>query len=1018
MNLVFNASAGTGKTWQVTELYSALVTGLPHAHLPGSRRPAAPEKILLMTFTENAAAELRAEVSKKMVALEKDALAADDDERADRARRVLRSLPAAKISTIHAFCAGLLREHALEMGLSPSFRTLEEDVREDLLNETLKAEIFHRLETDRDFREFCAGVQVLGNSDCSVIGTLRSLLEKAASRGLDLSAADAMLPPPQVSVQRADFERIRDELEAFDLPKTAAAALDALNTFLAGFPDLQKLEAVAKFGQAKKVKHLSDELAELKERFLTETLYREQIGTFRAFARALAGAGRRFTEAKRARDGVDFGDQLLLARDLLRQKPFDELPFEWILVDEVQDTSRVQCDVIEALWTAGANLVVCGDRKQSIYAWRSADPDVMPDLEAAMERRGDMKRIALKQSRRSKDRLLDAVNELFAGLIPDYASAALEPVAEIGGVTDGEGPCVEFLMPDNEEQGVEEEMAATARRIRLLAEGGPEWRPAFGYDGGKFSRGEPVRYGDILILLKRSTHQTALENALREEGIPFSSGGTGRALFEQQEVRDLLLLLQVLTEPFNDLALAGFLRTPFAGLTVGELAALGWDGETFGRDILRKRFFESTLPAAERVLRCRAQTGEKPASELIRDMVRETAFDAQLAGQPGGGQKLANFKKALDWIRAAERGGQVLIGDVVRRFEKAIHTPPSGGAAEALLPDPEQNAVTLMTVHGAKGLTRRVCFVPDISFGEPNDQSFAVFSPEGGLEMNIPNLDGGKVRSPGWNAARAADKAVREAERLNVFYVAMTRARDLTVLSGSGTKRPDGWLKLAETFLSDASDEILCRREFSELKEVQHRRPEVRDQKSEVVFRRLKIPKGNERKPVTSLIEHLKPAVQNQTPSTDRRAVGTLGHRILEELAKSRWQGDIAELAERLGGGVKPAASPRLITQLEEARDVLCRETRGAVALFAEHPFVLKRDRLILDGTIDLLVQNDSARWRVMDYKFTNEPADRAQKIYAPQLAAYREAVEQLHPGATVTATLVLIGSSVETVQA
>lgn len=1001
MNLIFNASAGTGKTWQVTELYAALVLGKDREPLPSGRKPVAPENILLMTFTDNAAAELRQRVSEKMLAAENDALESNDDELGDRARRVLRSLPAANISTIHAFCAGLLREHALELGLSPTFQTLEDEERNALLEEVLKAEIFQTLEADKNFREFCAGISVLGENEYSLINTIRSLLEKAASRGLDLSRAEAMLPDPAPTFGKEVFQKIHDELGQHDLPKSAAAALDALKLFLADFPSLGKLNAVPKFGQAKKVKHLSDELAEVKERFLTETLYAENIEIFRAFARCLAACARSFTAAKRTRDCVDFGDQLLLARDLLKDKNSIAPAFEWVVVDEVQDTSRVQCEIIEALWGPQTNLVICGDKKQSIYAWRSADPQVMPDLEAAMAVRGECRRIDLKTSYRSKDRVIDAVNELFSGMYAPYD--ALEP----RGILDGEKPCVEFL---NDEEGTtDEEMAAVARRIRLLVDGGEVWRPKFGHDNERFVEGQPFRYGDVLILLKRSTHQSVLEKALRDAGIPYTSGGKGRALFDQQEVRDLLLFLQVLTQPENDLALVGFLRSPFANLPDDEIVQLGWDGETFDHEILRKQFFESGSEAAERLLRYRAQTGEKLASQLVREIVRETAFDAQLAGQAGGEQKLANFKKALDWIRAAERGGQVLLPDVVRRFEKYIKSPPRSGAAEALLPDPEQNAVTLMTVHGAKGLTKRVCLIPDISFGDMTEPGFAMFSPQGTLEMSISGLTGGKAKSPGWDAAREADKTVRDLESTNVFYVAMTRARDLVVLSGAGTKDSKGWKKLAEGFLQSASEDVLRELSFSELPEIGGQRKEDRGQKVNVAYMPLIIPAGVERRTVTSLCEKKSPFSISQSSIINPARYGTVGHAVLEELARNRWEGDIPELVAQFGGIEE---SEILIRQLDAAREVLRKETAGAAALFAEHPFVLKRGDTIFDGTIDLLAQF-SSHWKILDYKFSGESPDAVLATYSPQLEAYQEAVEKLNPGAEVSASLVLIGESV-----
>lgn len=1002
MNIIFNASAGTGKTWQVTELYCSLVLGREHPKLGRiSDHPVPPEKILLMTFTDNAAAELRAKVSEKLIAAE---------EENDLARSVLRRLPAASISTIHAFCAGLLREHALELGLSPVFQTLEEEERDSLLDEVLKTEIFQTLEPDPDFRDFCAGISVL-NGDYSVLNTIKSLLEKAASRGLRLTEAEAMLPDPVPTVGKRDFQRIHDELAAFaKLPPKASAVFQALEKICRPgdltrrIPEIESLTKFTGTG----MKPISDELAELKERFLTETLYAENVEKFRAFARCLARCADGFAEAKRLRDCADFGDQLLFARDLLKNNSFDAPPFEWIIVDEVQDTSRVQCEVIEALWGPKTSLVICGDKKQSIYAWRSADPDVMPDLEKAMAQRGEYKRIPLTKSFRSKDRVIQAVNALFEGLYESYD--ALEPREQLH----GEKPCVEFLEADHEEQGSDEEMAAVARRIQLLVNGDDAWRPRFRYDKASdtFLEGQHFGYGDILVLMKRSTHQAALEKALRDAGIPYSSGGKGKELFDQQEVRDLLLFLQAVTRPQNDLALVGFLRSPFMNLSDDEIVQLGWDGETFDHEILRRQFLETEKAA--RLIRYRAEVGNKLPSQLVRDIVRETAFDADLAGQPGGEQKLANFKKALDWIRAAERGGQVLIGDVVRRFERAIQTPPKSGSAEALLPDPEQNAVTIMTVHGAKGLTQRVCFVPDISFGDQPEKGFAVFSQHGSLELKLTAIDESDIKSPGWKAAREADKAVRGAESLNVFYVAMTRARDLVVFSGSGTQKANGWLKTADGFIAGASPDILRTLKFGDLPQAEEAgKLETRNLKLDINFQSLEIPKAIERKAVTALVELLEPKAQRLKPvSADRRSFGTLGHLVLEALAKNRWQGDVAELLRQFSS----IQYEGLADQLEAAREVLAEETSGAEALFAEHPFVLKRDDLILDGTIDLLVRQSSNAWKILDYKFSNERPEAALETYEPQLAAYKEAVEKLHPGGEVSAALVLIGETVKVI--
>jgi ATP-dependent exoDNAse (exonuclease V) beta subunit len=103
----------------------------------------------------------------------------------------------------------------------------------------------------------------------------------------------------------------------------------------------------------------------------------------------------------------------------------------------------------------------------------------------------------------------------------------------------------------------------------------------------------------------------------------------------------------------------------------------------------------------------------------------------------------------------------------------------------------------------------------------------------------------------------------------------------------------------------------------------------------------------------------------------------------------------------------------RLIPHLEAAREVLRKETAGTDALFPEHPFVMQRGDVILDGTIDLLVKFSNG-WKIFDYKFTSELPEAALATYSPQLAAYKEAVEKLNPGAEVSAMLVLVGETVQ----
>jgi ATP-dependent exoDNAse (exonuclease V) beta subunit len=138
---------------------------------------------------------------------------------------------------------------------------------------------------------------------------------------------------------------------------------------------------------------------------------------------------------------------------------------------------------------------------------------------------------------------------------------------------------------------------------------------------------------------------------------------------------------------------------------------------------------------------------------------------------------------------------------------------------------------------------------------------------------------------------------------------------------------------------------------------------------------------------------------------------------VLEELAKNNWAGDIPKLVALFSAEFGEVEADQLIPQLEAAREVFRKETACATALFTEHPFVLKRGNVMLDGTIDLLAQLSDG-WKIFDYKFTNETPESALELYSPQLEAYREAVQKLYPGTAVSAALVLIGESVKIISA
>jgi len=1078
MNLIYNASAGTGKTYQVTGLYEKLVL----------EEGIDPRKILLMTFTENAAAELRMRVSHRLLKARRGAEATDNYELTERAIMAMAHLPSAPIGTIHSFCTRLLREHALEAGLSPSFSILVGDEHKDLLDQICRNELLARLERDPDFKTFCTGAQMIGiggGFGTSITETVPSLIGEAGSLGISLENAEAMLPEPIPPAARIDFEIICKRIT--ELPKITPAVQTALDIIRQSLDEtdsvetlVEKLETlgIKKFGRGG-AKEVSADFWELKESVKDAIKYKARYPAAKAFARYVQAVATQFQQRKHAMDAVDFDDLLNMATDLLKTgKAAPE--FEYVIVDEVQDTSRIQCDLIQCLWksvpfstteaqrhgatedlrssvsssVAGGeknietHLVICGDKKQSIYTWRGADPQVMPDLEREiLAANGTLEN--LQTSYRSKAPILDVINTLFESVYgsDDYAAGdRLLPNPDFK--TDGEKPCIEFLAFDGEEEmskqdKVAAEMEAVANRIHLLVNGSSNWKPAFRHaDGFKpTDSNNDYRYSDVLILLRRTSHQSALEQALRHAGVPYTLGGKGRGLFTRQETRDISLFLNVVVNPKDAYSLIGFLRSPWIGLSDETIAELAWSEEGFSVETLLSHFIAFAplrdKNSAELIQRYRALLGSKLASELVRMLIEETGYDALLAGLPRGAQRLANLRKVLDWMRDAERGAQTTPAAVARKLAEQIKNPPQ--IPEAALLDPAQNAVTIMTVHGSKGLTQRVVFMPDISSSAKNDTAFArVFfedapkkdltqshegtkvgeTPDGELggsvalcETKIPKLgikisapDKSSVQSPGFKAASDRAKAVRAHEQNNLFYVAMTRARDLVVTSATVGQRAAGWLKQLDPLIGNEIPSIPYSALVTQKPQTPTRKLPTANQLAAALETLPPAPLWPtlQRIPATQLAKETSPSSPRPfTPSSASNAteLGSLGHAVLEQLALNEWSGSVADWLETFRDefGASKAEVQTLEPRIEQTRALMIELTGSMQEMRPEFSFVLHEGDRLIDGTIDLLCRTADG-FAIFDYKFTEAPDAAVAEQYRGQMQTYCKAAEKLYP--------------------
>ncbi|MDF7823837.1 UvrD-helicase domain-containing protein [Pontiellaceae bacterium B12227] len=1023
MNIVYNASAGTGKTYQVTGLYEKLVLD----------EGVDPRKILLMTFTENAAAELRMRVAHRLQKARRSAEQADDYDTAERAIAAMSRLPSASISTIHGFCTRLLREHALEAGLSPGFSVLIGEEHKALLDRICRDELLKKLETDPDFRNFCSGMPIIGNGkgfSSSITDSVPKLIGDAGSLGIALDQAETMLAKPAPPVSIVEFLQISAALKGLSKrTKKIEQAIQALESALEQTDDPatvvqlfdQSFSGHFSYGEAKTI---YPRFKELKEETVSREHYRKRYPATKAFAEYVQSVAVRFRKTKHELDTVDFDDQLQMAAELLtsgKAKP----EFKYVIVDEVQDTSRIQCDLIQALWNEETHLVICGDKKQSIYTWRGADPQVMPDLESAILERKNSRLENLQTSYRSKAPILDVVNALFAEVYgpAEYADGdRLEANPDFK--TAGEKPCVEFLQFDDDEDldksdKVAAEMEAIANRIQLLVNGSNDWKPAFRHSDSFLptSGNNDYRYSDVLILLRRTSHQSALEQALRHAGVPYTLGGKGRGLFTRQETRDVSLFLSAITNPDDAYSLIGFLRSPWIGLSDEQIAELACDEDGFSIDLLKAHSFDV-------IDRYRALSGTHLASELVRMLIDETGFDALLAGLPRGTQRLANLRKVLDWLRETEHGARTTPTMVARKLAEQISTPPQ--VPEAALLDPAQNAVTIMTVHGSKGLTKRVVFLPDCSFQADSDRDFAriFLDPEKNptLGIRITAADKSKAESPGFKEANNRAKAVREHELKNLFYVAMTRARDLVVTSATMGRKSGGWLNHLEPMIGNEIPAIpysILATEAEAASQIDLSVPD-KEQLATALGTLPPTPSAPalQRLPATRFAKEqdevetdMHYETSNFQPLENAAALGSLGHAVLEQLALNNWAGDVFQWLEKLRDefGASKEDAMKLAGRIEKARSLMIEATAGMTELRPEFPFVLHEENHLIDGTVDLLCRTAKG-FAIFDYKFTEGSDSSIKAKYQSQMNIYRKAAERLYPIAgEVLAQLVVI---------
>jgi ATP-dependent helicase/nuclease subunit A len=748
-----SAGAGTGKTTVLVERFVRAVVD----------RGLGLENVLVITYTERAAGELRARIRERLLALGKTELARDLDR--------------AWISTIHGFCHRLLRAHPFEAGLDPGFRVLDENQARVLASEAF-TEALGRFCADRrpERLELLAtyGSRRLATMLSGVYERLRSagrplVLGGGERRGVG-DALDALRECAEATAPDADDAEARANVErALEL---AAGEPPAPERLL----DLTELRIRSR---AARYAAYNEALGAVESAALDDVAARDRA----LLQELLLAYDAAYREAKARESGVDFEDLQLFARDLLREnEPVRERArwrFRSVMVDEFQDTNRLQCELVDEL--DPDELFFVGDEFQSIYRFRHADVEVF------RERRAQSPGVlALTHNYRSRPEILGVVNHLFG----TEFGTDFEPLVAAGRFPEPLfGAGVEVLVTDKgsyrggDVHWREAEAQHVARRVRELVDAG-EATP-----------------GEIVLLFAAGTDAERYEVALRALGLP-TYRAAGRGYFGQQQVADLVAYLRLVQNRYDDEALVTVLASPFVGVSNDALVLLrraagrrplfaglerDLPADLGARD---RRLFEAFRQRYERLTRAAESMG---LERLCEQIVVEHDYDLAVLAQWDGRRRYANLRKLARLARSYES----LRGPDIEGFVRFLRDQEAAGAreVEAAAEEEGADAVRLLTVHAAKGLEFKVVVLADSGRTPPSPSADEILSlPDGRFGFRIVNpATGRRAGAFGWEELREAEATAEQAENRRLLYVAMTRAIDRLIVSGAvdSTSRRD-----------------------------------------------------------------------------------------------------------------------------------------------------------------------------------------------------------------------------------
>jgi ATP-dependent exoDNAse (exonuclease V) beta subunit len=975
------AGPGSGKTTVLVEYFARLVgAGVD------------PLRILAITFTEKAAANMRAKLAEQF----------------EGVTELRAQFERAWVFTIHGFCARLLREQAVWAGIDPEFAIADEQESLRMQQESLGAAM------EEVFAHDAEAVRALirGLSSPEFEEHVRSAYDAMRCSGVSPSAMGLQTHARDGSVTAEQIEIVLESLRA--APRTAwsypqkqhlAGAIESAERIVSAETPRQALLELEEFPlklpkckRSTEAYELATELRDLLKDY-KYTLITQHYAPQRALLiDILLRFDRIYRERKRRAGLLDFPDLEEYAVRLLETHPEAQArlraQFDHVLMDELQDTNPQQAKLINLVRPANRFYAV-GDINQSIYGFRHAEPRGFAEYRRQVESGGGHL-VELVENFRSRPEILSAVETITSG------REGIERRSLVAGRTFTDKPetAVEVI-------GVNAEPADAAARIeaRHIAKRIVELANS------------ECEFKDIAVLVRNTEVLTDLAPAFDEAGIPYLVN-RGKGFYETREVNDLVHLLRVIANPLDEISLATVLRSPLVAVSDEALLRLRMLGVNIGSSLWRitpehaADFGEDYSRLArfrERLHDWRARREYVSFDRLLLEAMDECGYRPET-----GSRGAANIDRLLAQARAAR--SKMTLDQFVEELEQVRKSNPREADAP---PEDSANAVKVMTVHAAKGLEFPVAFVAAMQKGIDSDAGVAAFSPRIGLGARWRNPAVREDKNDVFQHAIREERKAREAEESHrLLYVAMTRAEKRLILSFSGAK-PKEWARVAVDSLRldmDSLGEETVEQIAPDGKRwnlrvtIADRAPELlraesaTDSAGDESVELLDAPSGVAQQDANATVTALAKFAKCPREYYLAHYLGFEGRRrIVEE--DSETESDLP--ADEFGVQVhallagteveKPAREALRLAQV--FRDSpLGRRAAKATRIEREFDFLMSVEELVIRGQVDLWFE-EGGELVIVDYKtdaVTAVEAHQRARDYALQLRLYAQAVERI----------------------